>query len=1249
MRRIIPQSFLMACILAGALSAQPRLIKGPIQDTHRTRMTGYIHPMAKAENDLGPLDVSVPLPAITLVLSQTPEQQADLDGFLTAQQDPSSPDYHRWLSPEQYADRFGASPDDMAKITAWLEQHNLHVTTVGRGRTSVAFTGSAGDVGQAFQISFHRYGVDGLTHFANTAEPSLPVALQPAIRAIHGLHDFRMQPKAVLHATLDPNYNSSSSGNHYLSPDDLGTIYNIKALWNSGYDGTGQKVVIAGQTRVALTDIQQFRAKFQLPASDPQLMLVPNTRDPGTVKGDLGEADLDLEWAGATAPQATLVYVYSYNVMDAVQYAIDQNLAPVLSVSYGLCEPLSLNSDMLAMQSWARQANAQGMTWMNAAGDSGGADCLSGTSSNGAGLAVDSPADVPEVTGVGGTTFREGSAQYWNAANNANGGSAISYIPETVWNETGDGGLLAGGGGASIFFPKPAWQTGSGVPDDNARDVPDIAFSASGNHDPYMVVNVNGQRATGGTSAGAPSFAGVLALLNQYLISTGAQTQPGLGNINPELYRLARVTTNVFHDITQGNNMVPCASGSPDCTNGMLGFAAGPGYDQASGLGSLDVYNFVTQWGGAAAATSTSLAATPANINFGDTVQLTATVTAGATGFFIPTGAVTFSTGDTVLGTVPTVEAGGALLATLTVSGTRLPVGNAKATATYSGDATHNGSAGSAVVKVAPGPAGSLVSVNIAPNPAHEGQAVRVTLTEEAGVGTTITGWTINGVDDFPLFAGDFETTTLPAYGSIFTTLISATPATVPSNRVYVFTGVDAGGRQWSATSTLVLEGPLTTPEITLDSAPAAVLRNPAADPSCQWSHQLILQEQSGFAVQLTRFQAGGADWTGRIQQLFGTNRLAARGMLQAHVCWSGATPPPDTTFELDGLDETGMPVSSTAATTFTGPQPGLGAFSPSQTTVTLAVANAPAVATASFTVNSGNSGSWDVTVLPANQSTGWLKADAVTGMATRQVNLTASSAGLSPGVHNATLLVQGTDVMPQFFEVPVVLTVGSSATTIGGVSNGASFQQAFAPGMILSVFGAQLAPSTQVAASLPLPLSMAGVSASVNGVPAPLYFVSPGQINLQVPYETGAGIAVLGVNNDGQVASFTFPVSASAPGTFTDPSHPGALVPYSTGRRGDTLLAFITGEGQVSPPLATGASPFIATPLSLLPQPLLPIAVTVGGVAAEIAFAGIPSGLAGATQINFVIPDNAPPGVQPVVVTVGGVPSPPATVTITP
>src|ERR1039457_4280892 len=118
MSEVIPRSLLIAGILAAALSAQPLLV----------RMTGHVHPMAKVENDLGPLDASVALPAITLVLRPTPEQRADLDRLLAAQQDPSSPDYHRWLVPEQYAERFGASPDDLARITAWLEQHSLHVT-----------------------------------------------------------------------------------------------------------------------------------------------------------------------------------------------------------------------------------------------------------------------------------------------------------------------------------------------------------------------------------------------------------------------------------------------------------------------------------------------------------------------------------------------------------------------------------------------------------------------------------------------------------------------------------------------------------------------------------------------------------------------------------------------------------------------------------------------------------------------------------------------------------------------------------------------------------------------------------------------------------------------------------------------------------------------------------------------------------------------------------------------------------------
>jgi uncharacterized protein (TIGR03437 family) len=582
------------------------------------------------------------------------------------------------------------------------------------------------------------------------------------------------------------------------------------------------------------------------------------------------------------------------------------------------------------------------------------------------------------------------------------------------------------------------------------------------------------------------------------------------------------------------------------------------------------------------------------------------------------------------------------------VTGSVLPVGSARVTAAYSGDSNFNSSTGFATVSVAPGAAGSYVSVSISPNPAHEGEFIRVTLTEEAGVATTITGWTINGNNDFSLFVQDFGSTALPAYGSLSGVITSAFPAVLPSSRLYVFTGIDAGGRTWSQQYTLTLEGPLQTPDITLVSAPATVQQNPAAESSCQWSHQLILQEQLGFEIQLTRFLAGGADWTARIQQLFGTTHLAPLGMLQATICWPGPGTPPATTFEVDCTDQTGFPVTATVQATYAGPATNPAALSVTQNSVTISAASASGAASASLNVNLAGSGAWTVSVIPANQSTDWLTANAVTGAGSNQVTMLASSGGLSPGVYNATLLIQATNSVPQIVEVPVMFLVGATAgIAIDGLSNGASFQPVFAPGMILSVFGSQLASSPQVASSLPLPASLAGASATVNGVAAPFYYASSSQLNIQIPYETGIGPAVLGVNNNGQVASYVFMVAASAPGIFTDPNHPSALLPYASGNRGDTLLIFITGEGQVSPGLTTGASPFIATPLSLLPQPTLPVAVTVGGVPAQIAFAGIPSGLAGATQINFVIPANAPLGVQPVVVTVGGIASPAATITV--
>jgi uncharacterized protein (TIGR03437 family) len=1232
----------LSCLLLPlSLLAQPDRITSQINDAHRVTLSGSLPRRAQPGHDQGRADASLQLGYITLTMKPAAAQQTTLERLLSEQQDRSSPNYHRWLTPEQFGDRFGLSGGDISKVAAWLQSQGFHIEGVARARNWVAFSGSAPTAERAFGTEIHRYAAQGEQHYSNATELSIPEALADIVGSVRGLDDFWRKPGKVI-----PEY-TPGNGVNQLAPDDWTTIYDLKPLYNNGIDGTGQRLAILGTSDFPQSYVDSFRSMFGLPPSQIEMHLVGP--DPG-ITSSQGEAALDLEWSGAIARNATIVYVYANNFNDAAQAAIDQNLATVMSESFGTCEP----EGALGNRAMAQQANAQGITWMASSGDSGGAACdphgFFGETGNSTlavgGLAVSIPASFPEVTAVGGTEFNEGSGQYWATSNNSNGGSALSYIPEMVWNETGAGGLLASGGGSSIYFPKPAWQAGPGVPNDNARDVPDVSFSASGNHDPYVVVNANGVRATGGTSASSPSFAGVVALLNQYVVSNGIQAAPGLGNINPELYRLAQSTTNVFHDITAGNNMVPCMTGSLDCSTGTLGFNAGPGYDQATGLGSIDVYNLFNQWNTPMAVTTTIVAVNPGSIALGSTVQVTAAVSASTAGSALPTGTVTFTCRSTVLGIVPLVSSGGAAMATLTVTGPQLPVGGATVIATYSGDSHFNGSAGTAIVNVAATQApGSDVVISITPNPAHEGQLVRVMLTEVAGVGTTITDWSINGVDDFDRFVTDFGSATLPAYGTLFSGIESAFPAVLPSSRVYAFTGVDANGRQWSQQYTLILEGAV-SPGVTLSGAPATVQQNPAADPACQWSQQLVLQEQNGMEVQLIRMLANGADWTNRIQQLFGTTHLAPLGNLQATVCWPASNAQQTVNYEVDGTDQAGSPVTTTLATSFASAASNPATLSVSPNAVTLTAATSSQSLTASIAVTSTQA--WTVSVFSSDSQAGWLTVSPLSGTGSKTVTVTPSGTGLSNGVQYAWLVFQAANTIPQFVEVPVVFVVGASPSiSIGGVANAASFQQSFAPGMLMSVFGGQLAPSTQIAGSLPLPLTMAGVSATVNGVAAPLYYISPGMLNIQVPYETGSGPAVVGVNNNGQVASYILTVTPSAPGIFADST--STLVPNSSGKPGDTLILFVTGEGDVSPPLPTGSTPFSATPVNLLPQPTLPISVTIGGVPAAIDFAGIPPGVAGVTQINFVVPQGAPLGAQQAVVTVGGVSSPGVNFTVTP
>ena len=726
---------------AVSLFGQPNRISGQITGAERFTLSGNIHPNARAEYHQGRAPASLKLSYVTLVLRPSASQQAALDELLLDQQNPTSAQYHKWLTPEEYASRFGASEEDIDKMVAWLQSQHLTVAHVARARNAIVFSGTAQQIGDAFQTEIHNYKVNGEIYYANATGPSLPVALRSMVLGIRGLHDFRLKPGIVKSRVAPlsgnatrPAYTSSTTGDHYLAPDDFATIYDIQPLYGASMNGAGQTIAIVGQSDINTSHLNTFRSQFGLAAASLKTILVPGSSDPGVSSTDAQESDLDLEWSSAVARDSSLVFVYATDVLDAVQYAIDEDLAPVVSMSYGECEPLTSSSDASAMRSWAQQANAEGITWVASSGDSGAAACyqsvigppgLAGTG-NDFTLAVNLPASVPEVTGVGGTEFNEGSGTYWNSTNNATTqASAISYIPETSWNDSTVGSLGSSGGGASSFFSKPSWQTGTGVPDDGARDVPDVALSASADHDGYMVYTTDsgqtGWYIFGGTSAGAPTFSGILTVLNQYVVANGYQSASGLGNINPHLYPLASSTPAAFHDITSGNNIVSVLTCSlfGGCWTDSVGYYATTGYDQVTGLGSIDAYNLVTGWPTGASASKVTpaivLTPSPSMISSGGSTILTATVSSGDGN--TPTGSVSFFAGDTVLGTPELSNSSGGAVATLTINGSAagLAVGANTVTAVYSGDTLHNSATASATVTLV-SPSAATPSISAATN-----------------------------------------------------------------------------------------------------------------------------------------------------------------------------------------------------------------------------------------------------------------------------------------------------------------------------------------------------------------------------------------------------------------------------------------------------------------------------------------------------------------------------------------------------
>jgi len=773
-------------------------IAGPVVARDLVQLPAGVPMKAQRQYDQGRVDPTFKLSYMTLLTAPTPSQQTAIDQLLAQQQDPRSPLYHKWLTPEQYAQRFGLSANDIQKITLWLQSQGFSITGLARGRNWITFSGTAAQVESTFQTEIHNFNVNGEMHFSNVTRPSIPAALSGVVAGIRGLSNFRAKSDLK---RRNPQYSFPVPGTNpqeyqlFIAPGDIATMYDIGPLYSAGVDGTGQTLAVVGQTDVYQADLNDFRTGFGLSSiscttSSTNVITACNTTnfkyvlvnaDPGTpLSGDLSEADLDLEWSGAIAYNAQIIYVNAPDlsgngVWDAWYYAVDNNVSPVITMSYGLCELGEAENGTLASdEAELQKANMQGITFMNSSGDSGAAACdpppnLPNETIASQGLAVAYPASSPEVTGVGGTMIPNGeyNSTYWTTTNAGNGGSALSYIPENGWNDStefgafcianptnsfcsGNGitnaetaqaalGIGSTGGGPSGCttingsgdctggFSQPSWQTVTISGQSAARFVPDVSLLASPNWPGYIwctALSEFGLSATtsscapggatgitdsitnydsiiGGTSASSPIFAGIVTLLNHYLVKNGVQSAPGLGNINPNLYRAAKLHQSGFHQVTgglnaPGSNTVYCMPGSPgvppaslECpaavpplSDGLFGYYAAnadtaTGYNLVTGLGSVDAANLASVWESSKITSTTTVHAAPTSIQFGQSVTLTATVTPSTT-----TGQVSFfNNGSTTPIGSGTLSGGVATLAT-----TALPAGTDSITASYAGD-----------------------------------------------------------------------------------------------------------------------------------------------------------------------------------------------------------------------------------------------------------------------------------------------------------------------------------------------------------------------------------------------------------------------------------------------------------------------------------------------------------------------------------------------------------------------------------
>ena len=709
-------------VTATQAAVVPARVTQAVDEGNRVTLRGNVHPMARPEFDRGLVADSEPASRMSLLLHRSPDQETALRQLLEQQQDKTSPNYHKWLTPDQFGKQYGPADADIQAVTDWLTSRGFTGIKVSAGRTTIEFSGNVGQVRNAFQTEIHHFFVNDKMHVANVSDPQIPAALAPVVAGVLSLHDFR--PKAQVHqlgtfrktkatGEVTPLFTFAGCGSkstvpcYAVGPGDFQKIYNVPYTPGTS-DGTGVTIAIVQDSNINVADVTSFRSLFGLPANFSTSNIILNGPDPGiqgpnsaNSNGDEIEADLDVQWAGAVAPGATVDLVVSQDSQTigtagidlSAIYIINNNIAPIMSESFGDCEAaLGVSTEDFYIQLW-QQASAQGITVILAAGDNGSAACdPSSTATNqdvaANGLAVSGLASTGYNVAMGGTDFLNGTvpSTYWSTTNSTSGTltqvSAKSYIPESTWNDScsapataGNVGLntctaatinannmpsapgfgndlVAGSGGPSSLTsggnpvnPIPIWQKGTTgiLSTETFRVLPDISFFAGNgmNGSFYIICQQDANTGTGsstsscdlnspfndfqgvgGTSAAAPAFAGVMALVNQ---KTGQRQ----GNANFVLYQLYKKNTAgtictsnaaavtamgcIFYDTVTGNNSVACQGGTPNCSNtstaanqyGILvdpahtnnpAWVTTPNYDLATGLGSLNVGNLLTAW-----------------------------------------------------------------------------------------------------------------------------------------------------------------------------------------------------------------------------------------------------------------------------------------------------------------------------------------------------------------------------------------------------------------------------------------------------------------------------------------------------------------------------------------------------------------------------------------------------------------------------------------------------------------------------